>query len=292
MRHQPYRKSNSGIPMSPCNKNCLDPRLTLSQDNGLIKNFLSENNFHTNNIPKMFSHGKQSSQNINYLTQPFSPNVYRPVYNNYTSQNTISTSSTLEEPIFQNTKVDLNLRKHSSFSTRTPPINQDRRKSYTSGETEGLKENLSQKSNKSAANKNYNKFSMTLNTRENTEILNVKFNFDGDKILRISRFDDIFQTVKFFCEQNRIPDYFLKSILINVTQALDYIYKIYNSRLGKIDSEYIKSIETLWEKSKDNLKTQEEKVELDITSISNISISLDTNEDDFLNNFSVFNNSF
>ncbi len=248
------------------------------------------------NHPQGFSQGKVPLSNVNLFTQPFTPNILRPSYNNYTSHNTNSTTSTLEDNLLGGMGEAISLRKNSSVMTnsRPPLINlEDRRKSFTSGENEGFRESILSRSNKTQPIKTYNKFNIATSSMENTEILNVKFNFDGVKVLRINRFDDVVNTVKLFCDKNKIPEYLLKSVVISISQALDNIYKIYNYRVGKIDEEYMNSLYKLWGSCKDTKKqTNEEKVELDITSISNISLPMDSSDEDLLNNFSILNNSF
>ena len=77
---------------------------------------------------------------------------------------------------------------------------------------------------------------------ENTEILqvNVKIAKDKNVIFKLRRFDDLFLTVKLFCEINSIDEYLIKPIITKALCTLNNIYQIYNSQL---DSKNIKVLQ-------------------------------------------------
>ena len=79
---------------------------------------------------------------------------------------------------------------------------------------------------------------------DNTEILEVNVKIDKDKyvIFKLRRFDDLFLTVKLFCEINSIEEYFIKPIITKTLCTLNSIYQIYNSQL---DSKNIKLLQML-----------------------------------------------
>ena len=68
---------------------------------------------------------------------------------------------------------------------------------------------------------------------ENTEILNVNVKISEDKIavFKLRRFDDLFLTVKLFCEINSIDEKFMKPIIIKALCALNNIYQVINSQI-------------------------------------------------------------
>ena len=98
--------------------------------------------------------------------------------------------------------------------------------------------------NKSSNNK-YNKFNLNINNiiqsqnriLENTEILCVNVKLSNDKIVvfKLRRYDDLFNTVKLFCEINSIKEDLIKPIIIKSLEALNNIYKIYNWKMSKDD---------------------------------------------------------
>ena len=79
---------------------------------------------------------------------------------------------------------------------------------------------------------------------ENTEILqvNVKIAKDKNVVFKLRRFDDLFLTVKLFCEINSIEEKLIKPIITKALCALNSIYQIYNS---KLDSQNIKILKMI-----------------------------------------------
>ena len=102
-------------------------------------------------------------------------------------------------------------------------------------------------------NEPYNKFNSVNNELfpnlinpvvENTEILqvNVKIAKDKNVIFKLRRFDDLFLTVKLFCEINSIEEYLIKPIITKALCTLNSIYQIYNTQL---DSKNIQMLQML-----------------------------------------------
>jgi hypothetical protein len=79
---------------------------------------------------------------------------------------------------------------------------------------------------------------------ENTEILNVNVKISKNKsaIFKLRRFDDLFLTVKLFCEIHLIDEKFMKPIIIKSLCALNNIYQVLNS---PIDTNNIKRLKMM-----------------------------------------------
>jgi hypothetical protein len=79
---------------------------------------------------------------------------------------------------------------------------------------------------------------------ENTEILsiNVKISENKFSTFKLRRYDDLFITVKLFCEINKIDEKLIKPIIIKVLSCLNCIYKIMNCNLLNGDINILKEI--------------------------------------------------
>ena len=73
--------------------------------------------------------------------------------------------------------------------------------------------------------------SQTNLSNENTEILAINLKGKNNKncVFKLRRFDDLFQTVKLFCEINGIEEVFIKPIILKVLETLNQIYFFMNS---------------------------------------------------------------
>ena len=107
--------------------------------------------------------------------------------------------------------------------------------------------------NVGANNEPYNKFNSMNNELinpsinpfiENTEILQVNVKISKDKyvLFKLRRFDDLFLTVKLFCEINSIEERLIKPIITKALCTLNSIYQIYNTQL---DSNNIKILQMI-----------------------------------------------
>ena len=111
-------------------------------------------------------------------------------------------------------------------------------------------DNLNNNINKNTNLNHQNKFNLNLfnvyNNKyfENTEILNINIKISKDKIVefKLRRFDDLFFTVKLFCEINKIDEKFIKPFIIKILDTLNNIYKIMNYNCDKIDINQIENI--------------------------------------------------
>ena len=72
---------------------------------------------------------------------------------------------------------------------------------------------------------------------QNTEILsvNVKKSRDEIVVFKLRRFDDLFQTVKLFCEIHKIKEELIKPIIIKALEAMNNVYTVMNNKISKDD---------------------------------------------------------
>ena len=102
--------------------------------------------------------------------------------------------------------------------------------------------------------------------KENTDILEINVKISPEKILtfKIRRYDDMFKTVKIFCEINNLDIKLIRPLIIYIIKALNSIYGIYNLRLKKDEIEFLKEIKLRYYKDeKDNNNNEEEEEEND-----------------------------
>ena len=112
--------------------------------------------------------------------------------------------------------------------------------------------NKFQENNSSEPFNKYNAINQELNQllinpiTENTEILNVnvKISKNQNAIFKLRRFDDLFLTVKLFCEINSIDEKFMKPIIIKCLSALNNVYQILNSQIDTSNLKRLQMINT------------------------------------------------
>lgn len=80
--------------------------------------------------------------------------------------------------------------------------------------------------------------------KENTDILEivVKTSEKDIKVFKIRRFDDMFNTVKVFCEINKMDGKLIKPFIIYIIKALNSIYGIYNLQLKNDEIEFLNDL--------------------------------------------------
>ena len=80
--------------------------------------------------------------------------------------------------------------------------------------------------------------------KENTDVLKIKLKISDNKILtfKIRRYDDMFKTVKIFCEINHLEQKFIRSLILSVIKAMNIIYGIVNMTLNENEIEEITKI--------------------------------------------------
>lgn len=90
--------------------------------------------------------------------------------------------------------------------------------------------------------------------RENTDILeiNVKISEKNTLIFKIRRYDDMFKTVKIFCEINKLDTKLIRPLIIYIIKALNSIYGIYNLNLKNEEIRLLKDIKEYFFREENN----------------------------------------
>ncbi len=112
--------------------------------------------------------------------------------------------------------------------------------------------NIYQENNAAEPFNKYNTINQELNhiminpIAENTEILNVNVKISKEKsaLFKLRRFDDLFLTVKLFCEINSIDEKFMKPIIIKTLCALNNIYQVFNTQIDDNNIKRLKQMNT------------------------------------------------
>ena len=101
--------------------------------------------------------------------------------------------------------------------------------------------------------------------KENTDILeiNVKISPEKTLVFKIRRYDDMFKTVKIFCEINNLDIKLIRPLIIYIIKALNSIYGIYNLKLREDEIEFLKELKAKFYKEEkgsdeDDSKDEEE----------------------------------
>jgi len=82
---------------------------------------------------------------------------------------------------------------------------------------------------------------------ENTEILKVNVKISKDKFatFKLKRYDDVFETIKLFCEINSVDEKLIKPLIIKSLSTLNTIYQIVNCKLEKEQINLLKEIKNI-----------------------------------------------
>ena len=82
---------------------------------------------------------------------------------------------------------------------------------------------------------------------ENTEILKVNVIISKDKFatFKLKRYDDVFETIKLFCEINSVDEKLIKPLIIKSLSTLNTIYQIVNCKLEKEQINLLKQIKNI-----------------------------------------------
>jgi len=82
---------------------------------------------------------------------------------------------------------------------------------------------------------------------ENTEILKVNVKISKDKFatFKLKRYDDVFETIKLFCEINSVDEKLIKPLIIKSLSTLNTIYQIANCKLEKEQINLLKQIKNI-----------------------------------------------
>ena len=96
--------------------------------------------------------------------------------------------------------------------------------------------------------------------KENTDILEIYVKLPEQKSLlfKIRRYDDMFKTVKIFCEINKLDTKLIRPFIIYIIKALNSIYGIYNLNLKSEEIRFLKDIKEYFYNDENNeLNTKE-----------------------------------
>ena len=79
---------------------------------------------------------------------------------------------------------------------------------------------------------------------ENIEVLRVNVKLEGGKnaVFKLKRYDDVFETIKLFCEINSVDEQLIKPLIIKSLSTLNTIYQIMNSKVDEEQIEIMKNI--------------------------------------------------
>jgi hypothetical protein len=281
-------------------KENFDPNINNNYQN--IKNYKNSNEFFNKNIssinlssedfkeafyvPKRLNnlynlYSKKSQVNIKQMTQP---------ENNFQNYSSISLSSSLginnilnKTNILQNNNSkninDLNLLLNNNlFSNQNLNLNINNSHSNDSIQPFNLFD--SHNSNSFLKMNSFDSFHYSLKTqmsssfienekeKENTDILEIyiKISEKNNLIFKIRRYDDMFKTVKIFCEINKLDTKLIRPIIIYIIKALNSIYGIYNLNLKCDEIKLLKDIKEFF--YNDDSKEKEENIK-DNNNISN-----------------------
>ena len=166
-------------------------------------------------------------------------------------ENTQETDNNSNEPInnSQTERVPIQVQTHQKKNKKQKKY----KKNTFSKELDINKSSSGNVENEFQLNEPYNKFNsvnielnepMIAPMVENTEILKVNVKISKDKyvVFKLRRFDDLFLTVKLFCEINSIEEKLIRPIITKALCTLNSIYQIYNT---KLDSRNIKVLQML-----------------------------------------------
>ena len=80
--------------------------------------------------------------------------------------------------------------------------------------------------------------------KENTDILeiHIKISEKETLVFKIRRYDDMFKTVKIFCEINKLDIQLMRPLIIYIIKALNSIFGIYNLKLKDDEIQFLKDI--------------------------------------------------
>ena len=101
--------------------------------------------------------------------------------------------------------------------------------------------------------------------KENTDILeiNVKLSEEEKLTFKIRRYDDMFKTVKIFCEINKLDIKLIRPFIIYIIKALNSIYGIYNLNLKSDEIKFLKDIkENFYNEEEENFDINEDGKEI------------------------------
>ena len=80
--------------------------------------------------------------------------------------------------------------------------------------------------------------------KENTDILSINIKLPNKEVnvFKIRRYDDMFKTVKIFCEINQLESKYIRPLIIYIIKALNAIYGIMNVKLSEEEIKYLHNL--------------------------------------------------
>lgn len=124
--------------------------------------------------------------------------------------------------------------------------------------------------------------------KENTDILEINVKVSEGKTLNfiIRRYDDMFRTIKVFCEINKLdPETYMRPLITHVIKALNSIYGIYNMKLKPEEIKFLKEIKENYypeepEQEQEQEQEEQQTEESDIKNEKIISCNYECDEDE------------
>ena len=123
--------------------------------------------------------------------------------------------------------------------------------------------------------------------KENTDILEINVKISPDKTLtfKIRRYDDMFKTVKIFCEINKLDIKLIRPFIIYIIKALNSIYGIYNLKLRRDEIEFLKELKKRFYNDENNRgKNKEENSDEDKDDNDDFDEEEEEEDEDYENN--------
>lgn len=180
--------------------------------------------------PNKFSYFNSASNS--FMNQNFTPNNFsyfaQKNKNGFYAQNQLNAfnAQKFQSNFFKNETK----RKDSTTSTKSS--------SSEDSQNVNLNKNVTEK-------KVINNSSNYINPQlENTEILRVKVKISKDNLaeFKLKRYDDVFETIKLFCEINGVKEELIKPLIMKSLSALNSIYQAMNSRISDEDAKLLKKL--------------------------------------------------
>ena len=208
----------------------------LGISNNVNLNFFKNNN---NNNFMRFNNGNNNISMTNNFSIPNSPNIPITSFNLFESNNinnigNINNLPNLQQCLNHGNSSHHNLNKNP-FHNMMPQL----------------------ELNKCILKTQINNNNLFEKDKENTDILeiNVKITDTETLTFKIRRYDDMFKTVKMFCEINKLDIKLIRPFIIYIIRALNSIYGVYNLKLKNEEIQFLKDI-------KNNFYSQEEEEDI------------------------------
>ena len=236
------------------------PSISLSnkQNNNFNNLGISNNiniNYFQNNNPNNFIPFNYSNNSINNFN--ISPSTNIPPFNLFEPNNiNINNMSNISQCLNNNNNTHHNINKNP-FHNMMPQME------------------LNQCILKTQINNN----NLFEKDKENTDILEINVKIKENKTLtfKIRRYDDMFRTVKIFCEINKLDIKLIRPFIIYIIKALNSIYGIYNLKLKKGEIEFLQELKNKFYK---DIKENNKEDDSDLDEEKNEDSKDDDNEDE------------